>query len=218
MAFINGPNIVMDDLIVCYDPQNSMSKVSNTIVENVVSPQFKGTAATSFIDPSPAQTPNYLVFDGINDTLSSGTNFPATSAYSFNFWIKHSGTQSGTHNRIFGTSGNRFEIAEGSAGVLKIYEGAWYNSSVTLDDAGWVNLVVVAEPDPGLYIYKNGSFSQTFSAGRAMTDVAWRLGGNSNTPPTECWQGFLGYFSAYTKSLSAAEVMQNYNALKSRFI
>jgi len=216
MAFINGPNIVMDDLIVCYDPQNPMSKVSTTIVDNVVSPQFQGTAAATFVDPS--SYPNYLDFNGSNDVLNSGTNFPATSAYSFNFWIKHNGAQSGTHDRIFGTDGNRFEIAEGSNGTLKIYEGAWYNSSVTLDDAGWTNLVVVEEPDPGIYIYKNGSFSQTFAAGRAMTNVAWRLGGNSNIPATETWKGFLGYFSAYTKSLSAAEVMQNYNALKSRFI
>jgi len=216
MAFINGPNIVMDDLIVCYDPQNPMSKVSTTIVDNVVSPQFQGTAAATFVDPS--SYPNYLDFNGSNDVLNSGTNFPATSAYSFNFWIKHNGAQSGTHDRIFSTDGNRFEIAEGSNGTLKIYEGAWYNSSVTLDDAGWTNLVVVEEPDPGIYIYKNGSLSQTFAAGRAMTNVAWRLGGNSNIPATETWKGFLGYFSAYTKSLSAAEVMQNYNALKSRFI
>ena len=128
MAFINGPNIVMDDLIVCYDPQNPMSKVSTTIVDNVVSPQFQGTAAATFVDPS--SYPNYLDFNGSNDVLNSGTNFPATSAYSFNFWIKHNGAQSGTHDRIFGTDGNRFEIAEGSNGTLKIYEGAWYNSSV----------------------------------------------------------------------------------------
>ena len=217
MATSYGPNIVMDDLIVCYDPQNSMSKVSNTIVENVVSPQFKGTATTTFIDPSPPQTPNYLLFDGTNDVLNSGTNFPATSAYSLNFWIKHNGAQSGGFDRIFGTAGNRFEIAESNTGVLKIYEGAWYNSTVTLDDAGWTNLVVVEEPDPGLYIYKNGVLAQTIAAGRPMTDVAWRLGGNGNSPATETWKGFLGYFSAYTKSLSGAEVMQNYNALKSRF-
>ena len=217
MATSYGPNIVMDDLIVCYDPQNSMSKVSNTIVENVVSPQFKGTATTTFIDPSPPQTPNYLLFDGTNDVLNSGTNFPATSAYSLNFWIKHNGAQSGTHDRIFGTAGNRFEIAESNTGVLKIYEGAWNTSTVTLDDAGWTNLVVVEEPDPGLYIYKNGVLAQTIAAGRPMTDVAWRLGGNGNSPATETWKGFLGYFSAYTKSLSGAEVMQNYNALKSRF-
>ena len=66
-------------------------------------------------------------------------------------------------------------------------------------------------------IYKNGVLAQTIAAGRPMTDVAWRLGGNGNSPATETWKGFLGYFSAYTKSLSGAEVMQNYNALKSRF-
>ena len=218
MAFINGPNIVKDSLIVCYDPQNSMSKVSNTVVENTVSPQFKGEAATTFIDPTPTQYPNYLLFDGTNDVLNSTTDFPATSAYSLNFWVKHSGTQSGGFDRLFGTTGNRFEIAESDTGVLKIFEGAWNTSTVTLDDNGWVNLVVIATADPQIHIYKNGVLEQTIAAGRSMTNVGWRLGGNGNTPATETWKGFLGYFSAYTKELLNAEVIQNYNALKSRFI
>lgn len=218
MGYINGPNIVQDNLIVCYDPQNAQSKNSNTVVHNTVSPQFQGNAYGTFIDPSPVQYPNYLVFDGVNDTLSSGTNFPATTAFSLNFWVKHNGAQSGGFDRIFGTSGNRWELAESNTGVLKIYEGAWQTSTVTLDDVGWVNLVVINTVDPLIKIYKNGALEQTISAGRSMTNISWRLGGNSNTTPSECWKGFLGYFSAYTKELSNAEVIQNYNVLKSRFI
>jgi len=218
MAFINGPNTVKDSLIVCYDPQNPMSKVSNTIIENTVSPQFKGTAATSFIDPSPPQTPNYLLFDGTNDVLNSDTNLPASTAFSFNMWVKHTGAQSGGFDRIFGTSGNRWELAESNTGVLKIYEGAWQTSTVTLDDVGWTNLAIVNTVDPLIKIYKNGVLEQTISAGRAMTDVAWRLGGNSNTPATETWKGFIGYFSYYSKELTTPEIIQNYNVLKSRFI
>lgn len=216
MAFINGPNIVKDSLIVCYDPQNPMSKVSNTIVDNTVSPQFQGTAAATFVDPS--SYPNYLDFNGSDDVLNSGTNFPATSAYSLNFWIKHNGAQSGGFDRIFGTAGNIFEVAESNTGVLKIFEGAWQTSTVTLDDAGWMNIVVIATADPQIHIYKNGVLEQTIAAGRAITNIGWRLGGNGNTPATETWKGFLGYFSAYTKELLNAEVIQNYNALKSRFI
>lgn len=37
-------------------------------------------------------------------------------------------------------------------------------------------------------------------------------------PPTELWKGQLPYFMAHTKELTTAEVIQNYNALKSRFI
>ena len=35
MAFTNGPNIIMDNLIVCYDAQNPQSWVSNVVVDNV---------------------------------------------------------------------------------------------------------------------------------------------------------------------------------------
>lgn len=218
MAFINGPNTVKDNLIVCYDPQNPMSKVSNLVVDNTVSPQFRGTATSTFIDPSPPQTPNYLLFDGTNDVLESDTNLPVSTAFSFNFWIKHNGAQAGSFDRLFGSAGFRFEIAESNTGALKIFEGAWNTTSVTLDDAGWMNIVIINTVDPLIKIYKNGALEQSFAAGRSMTSVAWRLGGNGNTPATETWKGFLGYFSYYSKELTTPEVIQNYNVLKSRFI
>ena len=220
MGYVNGPNIVQDSLIVCYDPQNPISKVSTTIVDNTVSPQFQGTAYSSFVDPS--FYPNYLDFNGTNaqptsDALISGTNFPATTAFSLNFWIKHTGNQGGNFDRIF-SSGNRFEVAEDTSNKIRIFEGAWQTSTVTINTVGWDNIVVINTIDPEIKIYQNGVLEQTITAGRSMTNVAWRLGGNSNNPPNECWQGGIGYFSAYTKELSSLEVVQNYNALKSRFI
>lgn len=225
MGYINGPNIVQDNLIVCYDPQNPMSRVSTTTIDNTVSPQFQGTAQNTFSDPG--VTPNYLNFRGGSnpgsttaDILYSGTNFPATSAFSLNFWIKHNGNQTDNFDRIFGTDGSRFEVAEDTSNKIRIYEGAWITSTVTINTVGWDNIVVINTVDPEIKIYQNGVLEQTIAAGRSMTNVGWRLGGNSNssTSDQECWKGFLGYFSAYTKELSNAEVIQNYNALKSRFI
>tara|TARA_Y100000385_G_C12915043_1_gene559959 strand:- start:259 stop:909 length:651 start_codon:yes stop_codon:yes gene_type:complete len=216
MAFINGPNTVKDNLIVCYDPQNPMSKVSSTIVDNTVSPQFRGTAAATFPDPS--SYPKYLDFNGSNDVLNSATNLPASTGFSFNIWVKHNGAQSGGYDRIFGTSGFRFEIAETNTGLIRLYEGSWYTSTVTLDDAGWTNLAIINTVDPLMKIYKNGALQQTLTGGRSMTSQSWRLGGNGNNPATETWKGFIGYFSYYSKELTTPEVIQNYNVLKSRFI
>ena len=219
MAFINGPNIVMDNLIVCYDAQNPQSWVSNVVVDNVAGSQFQGSAYTSFNVPSPTPYPKYLSFDGANDVLYSGTSFPATTGFSLSFWVKHTGVQSGNFNRLFGTVGNRFEIAEGTDDTIRIYEGAWQTSTVTIgSSATFDNIVVVNTVDPLLKIYKNGSLAQTISAGRSMTNVGWRLGGNSNTTPTEMWKGQLAHFMAHTKELTTSEVQQNFNALKNRFI
>lgn len=217
MAFINGPNTVKDNLIVCYDPQNPMSKVSSTIVDNTVSPQFRGTAALGTF-PDPFSYPKYLDFNGSNDVLNSATNLPASTGFSFNIWVKDNGAQSGGYDRIFGTSGFRFEIAETNTGLIRLYEGSWYTSTVTLDDAGWTNLAIINTVDPLMKIYKNGALQQTLTGGRSMTSQSWRLGGNGNNPATETWKGFIGYFSYYSKELTTPEVMQNYNVLKSRFI
>ena len=219
MAFTNGPNIIMDNLIVCYDAQNPQSWVSNVVVDNVAGSQFQGTAETSFNTPSPIPYPKYLSFDGANDSLHSGTNFPATTGFSLSFWVKHTGVQSGDYNRLFGTAGNRFEIAEDTDDKIRIYEGAWQTSNVTIgSSATFDNIVVINTVDPLIRIYKNGELEQTISAGRSMTNVGWRLGGNSNDPPTEMWKGQLGYFMAHTKELTTSEVQQNFNALKNRFI
>lgn len=222
MGYINGPNIVQDNLIVCYDPQNAQSKNSNTTIHNTVSPQFEGSAYSSFTDLSPKPYPNFLQFNGVNaqatsDALISGTNFPATTAFSLNFWIQHTGTQNGDYQRLF-SSNNQFEVAEDTNNKIRIYEGAWNTSTVTINTVGWTNIVVINTVDPLIRIYQNGALEQTISAGRSMTSQPWKLGGNSNSPPNECWKGKLGYFSAYTKELSNAEVIQNYNALKSRFV
>ena len=223
MGYINGPNIVQDNLIVCYDPQNTQSKNSDTVVHNTVSPRFQGAAYSSFTDLSPKPYPNFLSFNGLNaqptsDALISANNFPATSAFSLNFWIQHTGTQNGSYQRLFSSGLSRFEVAEDTSNKIRIYEGAWTTSTVTVNSVGWTNIVVINTVDPEIKIYQNGVLEQTISAGRSMTSVAWRLGGNQNTPPNECWKGKLGYFSAYTKELSNAEVIQNYNALKSRFV
>lgn len=195
MAFINGPNIVKDNLIVCYDAQNPLSWVNNIVIENLVSPQFKGTAESAFLTPSPVPYPKYLSFDGVSDSLHSGTNFPATTGFSLSFWVKHTGVQSGDYNRLFGTAGNRFEIAEDTDDKIRIYEGAWQTSNVTIESsATFDNIVVVNTVDPLIHIYKNGVLEQTISAGRSMTNVGWRLGGNSNDPPNRAVERSITIF------------------------
>jgi hypothetical protein len=41
--------------------------------------------------------------------------------------------------------------------------------------------------------------------------------GNINNQVRSQWTGDMAFFSVYRKELSAPEVLQNYNALKSRF-
>jgi hypothetical protein len=71
-------------------------------------------------------------------------------------------------------------------------------------------------------IYINGTEASYFggSPGNGPSSWSYTAGpcsiGNRNNS-VEFFSGSFGYFQIYNRALSASEVLQNYNALKSRF-
>jgi len=96
----------------------------------------------------------------------------------------------------------------------------------------WSNVTVVADTNISLYI--DGEFKET--AGRSASTIIYgngaiNTGGDTNLVlcsglsyvPTisngywEPWKGDFGNFQMWNRRLSNAEILQNYNAQKSRF-
>lgn len=72
--------------------------------------------------------------------------------------------------------------------------------------------------DPNNFMYKNGSLvrSITASSNVGTSSETLRIGGTGTTS-TVNFQGKIAILMMYKRALSAAEVLQNYNAQKSRF-
>jgi hypothetical protein len=171
-----------------------------------------------------------IVFDGTNDYVNLGTSnaLKFTRNFTLSLWLKFNSTNNGqtiiSNNEAggygiiykFGSSTKietwyyingsyRFAGDEASNYTL----GSWYYITSTFDGVN-------------INFYRNGNLIQTLNApgNVTTTNEPLTLAANPNTGGTAFQDFFNGNISIvhiYNKSLSASEVLQNYNATKGRF-
>jgi Concanavalin A-like lectin/glucanases superfamily len=168
-----------------------------------------------------------IVFDGSDDIVSSfSTQISGTGSKTISSWIKINITSragiAGT--RSLAECGWGFTVNRNGTGNLAFYDtrgselsvaaglgtNIWYNVCVTLDDSRIVSLYVNGS--------RVGISSTPFSALNASTFNG--VIGNedeSNNPFYHPFNGNIAQVIIYNRALTAAEVLQNYNALSSRF-
>lgn len=95
-----------------------------------------------------------------------------------------------------------------------ITNNTWFNTTLTLSHSQSTNTTQ-------MNVYFNGTLNltQSFTPDRNFTGGNLLLGRSEGytAQPARSTRGSLGAFHAYSKVLSAAEVLQNYNALKGRY-
>ena len=231
---------------LCVD-MNYEGIVTNGLVFNVdagFTPSYPTTASTWYdisgnnITGSLVNGPTFssanngsIVFDGVDDYVNNGTSFVnLTTQLTINFWGKINSNPSdgilitkGEHDGTV-TSNFGFQIGRNAGGKsLRLYAKASGQSYITVDsDANiWDNNIgnyVVVFNSGSVIFYKNGTLFSSHSFGLSSLP-------SSNGP---LYVGFLKGYSfyylgniyttqIYNRALSAAEVLQNYNAQKGRF-
>ena len=170
-----------------------------------------------------------LVFDGENDRVSAfPTQISGTGSKTISMWIKINTTSrtglAGT--RSLTERGWGFTVNRNGTGSLAFYDtGAggseldvaaglgtniWYNVCVTYDNSRIVTLYV-----NGLQV---GISSTPFAALNASTFKG--VIGNEDeytNPFYHPFKGNIAQVAIYSRAISAAEVLENYNALRPRF-
>ena len=174
-----------------------------------------------------------LLFDGSNDyaNIASPTNLnlgtanftistwiylyglPSGESYPNCYWVFGTGPQSsGTNTQIFiGANRLHFDINTDNGGPIDVNHGfsinTWYHISITRSGNTFT-------------AYKNGVVLQTDTSSQsAVNGYGWAIGKPEPTPsPTVGYfYGRMATFSVQTTALSATEVVQNFNAQKTRF-
>lgn len=226
MGFYRGPHIVTDGLISHLDAGNTKSYPgSGTTVYDLSKNGKHGTLTNG----TTITTSNSGVFsfDGTNDTIGYGTGntfFPLPQL-TLTAWVQSSGLgPSQTVGGIWGvTYGLRYYI--NTNGTLRaaihsgvsdttitspqgnMFDGNWHYTALThtgtvatlyLDG---VNVVSASSTWPGTTNWP----TNTVSVGRDQNDSVYYLNGKLAIP------------QVYNRALTAAEVLQNYNATKSRY-
>jgi hypothetical protein len=177
-----------------------------------------------------------IVFDGIDDyatvsDVTGVTDFSNTNNYTVDFWVYVNSTQNDTRNADnnivekwsqVGSYPYTFRYVRSSQIIrAAAYNGTSDNStSVTVSPNNWVHICGVFNWSSSLLtLYMNGGSVTSSTAlnltGTITNDSALNLmrRGNGFNYVT----GRLSNLKIYNRALTAAEVSQNYNALKGRF-
>lgn len=185
-----------------------------------------GTPANITLVGSPTYTsgtPAYFSFNGSNQYgTGSVAGVLGTTAYTKSVWFRIS---SYTDNNLVssGTGGHFMFMGNNPSVDRKIYCGHadWgsyidYGSTGTINLNTWYNATLTFSTTNGMTLYINGVLDSTYTAnksalpGNGSTNIATYNTGN-------LLNGDIGKVLCYDKELTAAEVLQNFNAFKGNF-
>lgn len=208
MAGTVAPNIVTDGLVLYLDAANSKSYVSGSTTWRDMAGSNNGTLVNGPAFSS--DNGGSIVFDGIDDYTTIA--IPAESG-TINFWFFYS--QNTTQKLIMGGGGNMIYL--GSSG------GGWHWFNFSSGDysfsrnfgnmSKWVNMTATYSSTTINSMYIDGKLSyssNTYSLPKpAIYYIASGIYNPQNTK--------FSLITTYNRALSAQEVLQNYNATKTRF-
>ena len=239
MGLTHSPSIVTDGLVFCLDAANPKSYPGSGTTWTDMMGANNGT-----IDGATYNSGNggCFIFDGSNDEVTFGSAGAALinglAELTLEMWFK-SDSINNDRGLIFGDStsnldDNGFSLRYDSAGyagggddVMKTAFGTndggspnLLESSSNIQSTDWMNISVTSDVGTSINLYKNG----------ALDTPTYTLNGGSQTTVSSCddlvigrgakaalWDGKISIVRIYNRILTAAEVLQNYNAFKGRY-
>jgi hypothetical protein len=230
MAFGNGPRIVTDGLVVSLDAADRNSYASGSTVWNNLS---GNNYAGSLINGAGFNISNggSISFDGIDDYVSQTYNLIGSTDFSIEIWARND------HQRDPVTDNNSLAlggiVAEGGSYLrYGVYNASNPTPGYVLFYAAGPNTFVgpTFPNNFSINAWHCYTFTRTTTSQRIYTD-ATLLGEStySNTTALSInyngigryaftyWKGLIPTYRIYNRALSPTEILQNYNAQKSRF-
>jgi len=222
--------IIVDGLVFNMDAANRASYVNgNTKAFNTTDLSQSGSLSSpSFTSILPTWD-----FDGTDDVIN--TNAKLTDDMSLGGWQK-STYQGASNSFYYPNNTTSFRVSFGSGYFLgriwapygaqtslRVIMGGpsnWGSAGTTeLNDGNWHYIVYTFEKSSytaKAYVDGNLESEKAFPSYLSYTNRTINLG-NFGSGTNQYWNGSISNVHAYNKTLSATEILQNYNALKGRF-
>jgi len=224
-----GANIVRNGLVLALDAANTKSYVSGSTVWSDVSGNNRNGTLTN--GPTFDSANGGSIFtDGTNDVITTAYSGSATDNYTFSAWFKNDNYSEDKYvlNRGRDGFGNGWSLllavnaagkaTAGAVPTIPSVIGIGPSSTTTLALNTWYYITGVWIASTSINVYVNGILEGTTSAtGRTSLRTStngWCLGSITNTLFTS---GYTAAAHIYNVALTDAQILQNYNALKSRF-
>jgi hypothetical protein len=214
----NSGSIITNGLVLCLDAANSKSYPGSGTTWTDLS----GNARNGTINGSPTFTNGYFSITGDTTYISIPNSglVPRTNDFTYSCWIYFNSVDSldtifengsWTDTLLFRYQSTQFAVyAEGALrGTI-----SW-----TATTGAWVNIVLRRLSGTVSCFINNTSVGTPFTM---TTDIdlvnpnLWLM--RSQHASNQFTNGRIAIFSIYNRALTATEVSQNYNALKSRYI
>jgi hypothetical protein len=234
-----GPNIVTNGLILNLDAANTKSYISGSTSWVDLSRGNNGTLVNGSTFSS--LNGGSIVFDGVDDCvlLPQSTPNQTYGNYSFSLWLSFTTTRDssstsnsmimeaqntllgGVDNYLYALSNATVAGTNGRIGFQTFNPlSVLYSTTNNWIGGRWYNIVCTYNiSNSKQSIYVNGVLENftTIASCYFNTNTYFSLGAYTSPPRIWFFNGRIGRFDIYIKTLSDDEVLQNYNAHKSRF-
>jgi len=154
-----------------------------------------------------------IVFDGSNDRIVTTTNISLGSTFSAFFMLKFDGYDTVLAGGSGYASGGYILYVAGSSLMYFSPTNGFGTVNPGLSTNQWTHLGITRNGTSCTF-YKNGTSLGTSSCGNGSLSIG-AIG--AYTGGTFPFNGSMSSFVVYNKELSAAEVLQNFNATRHRF-
>ena len=218
MALSHSPRIITDGLVLCLDAANRKSYPTTGTTWTDLSGRGNNGTLVNGVGYN-GSNGGSLSFDGVDDVITFASNniISGTQNFTVEAIVKSNNTASPDY--IFGNYGlsnyNGLELYS-YLNKFRFWYGAETFSNSTISPNTWYILVCTRSGNT-TSIYINGILDITGTNPNSITtSLSYRIG-NGPDYNTEIYSGNISKVSVYNRALSAAEIKQNYNALKSRY-
>jgi hypothetical protein len=225
----SGPTVVTNGLVLALDAGNTQSYPGSGTTWNDLS----GRNNTGTLTNGPtfnSGNGGSIVFDGLNDLISLGTGFTGLDLIdkSFQCWIKKTGAvQKGVVDKDFDNGDPNY----GGWGfwIQANNKLSWWahpnldlldDGSLSVSNTTWTNVAVTWNSST-----KTASFyiNGVLNSSKTNASIVEKVSGSANfvigafRDTTNTFDGSISIVKAYNRSLTSAEIRQNFNATRGRF-
>ena len=232
MGLNHGTNIVKDRLVFLVDAANPRSYPRSGTTWTDLAGSNDGTLTNGPTFDS--GNGGSIVFDGHNDRIQTVSNIGISGNQdrTMSVWLKGGSTNNGKNWPMAvafgaGSVNQAMWIGGGASPSAYWYFGFWGSPSATSGD---LDSGIRMDADDNWHLLTS-TYNETTQVAKGYIDGVEVVSGNRpsiNTGSSSLvigkhltqstyWEGYISKIQIYNRALSAQEVKQNYNALKSRF-
>jgi hypothetical protein len=235
MATSYSPAIVTNGLVILVDAANPLSYPGSGTTWADLSGQGNNGSLFNGVSFS-SQNGGALVFDGTDDYASVDVNSwirSTSSAYTFSSFFYYNGGSSGGAPYSLMTFPNAGDTNDGFWQHLNLGNWLWRTEDNVAGENGgnveapspfsngnWYHIATVVKTN-SLIFYRNGllvaTISTSFNWANLRNDGDAYLYISTGYGENYYMNGNIGNFQMYDRELSSSEILQNYQALRTRF-